>query len=453
MILVVEDSESDVQVTVESLHMNAAMAAKKGVMKVFEQHLPKFLGNKIFKGGVILSITYRDMTQDVHKDLTLAFSEYRGRVRNDWRRGRWILTCIPIQTQCTYCLYVCSRSVEGLTPVHVAAAWGKVSILYLLLVNGGDPWLLDEDRNNAFHYALQERHWDVLQLLHRFRLRDKLSDDSVKYTITLNKIILTRGDTCLEYGTTPEPLGNTSYVERHISSTIGVKEYYEEPYTILCEDKHLTKVTKEHETLDNQNPTDQYQNVFFPELLNEITSVCKSREIGNIVNNSDITNDAVQVTSDNNLVVCSGYKTNQSDDILVDSLHIDSSDVRQTQSNLCDIVTPSLLAVEDTFLSSMDGDYATCNEYDSLSKEYIYLDQEEGIALLERILPVKSLWTVHTHPCHYPVDWFGCWTFPLIKENCPSELEVLPPCPVLSDVPSWCLTDPSQGPAVIWPGY
>nr|CAD7459361.1 unnamed protein product [Timema tahoe] len=243
------------------------------------------------------------------------------------------------------------RSVEGLTPVHVAAAWGKVSLLYLLLVNGGDPWLLDEDRNNAFHYALQERHWDVLQLLHRFRLRDKLSDDSVKYTITLSKII--------------------------------------------------------------------------SKLLNEITSVCKSREIGNIVNNSDNTNDAVQVTSDNNLVVCSGYKTNQSDDILVDSLHIDSSDVRQTQSNLynCDIVTPSLLAVEDTFLSSMEGDYATCNEYDSLSKEYIYLDQEEGVALLERILPVKS------------------------------ELEVLPPCPVLSDVPSWCLTDPSQGPAVIWPGY
>nr|CAD7430542.1 unnamed protein product [Timema monikensis] len=163
----------------------------------------------------------------------------------------------------------------------------------------------------------------------------------------------------------------------------------------------LTEVTKEQEILDNQNPTDQDQMFFFPELSNEITSVCKSREIGNKVNNSDITNDAVQVTSDKNLVVYSGCKTNtknnQSDDIWVDSLHVPSSDVRQTQSNLYngDIeethnVTPSLLAVEDTLL--------TCSKYESLSKEYLYLDEEKGVALLERSLPVKSV-SEHQEAC------------------------------------------------------
>ena len=38
--------------------------------------------------------------------------------------------------------FVCSCS-EGITPVHIAAMQGRCENLHLLLLHGGDPYLLD----------------------------------------------------------------------------------------------------------------------------------------------------------------------------------------------------------------------------------------------------------------------------------------------------------------------
>ncbi|XP_063241826.1 ankyrin repeat and LEM domain-containing protein 1-like isoform X2 [Bacillus rossius redtenbacheri] len=61
------------------------------------------------------------------------------------------------------------RSVEGLTPVHVAAVWGQVATLYLLLVNGGDPRLTDEEGRDAFQHARLKRQVTALRLLESFQ--------------------------------------------------------------------------------------------------------------------------------------------------------------------------------------------------------------------------------------------------------------------------------------------
>ncbi|XP_014670550.1 PREDICTED: uncharacterized protein LOC106811446 [Priapulus caudatus] len=47
------------------------------------------------------------------------------------------------------------RSSEGLTPLHVSAIWGKQEVLHLLLANGADPFLMDEDGDDALDLARQ----------------------------------------------------------------------------------------------------------------------------------------------------------------------------------------------------------------------------------------------------------------------------------------------------------
>jgi ankyrin repeat protein len=83
------------------------------------------------------------------------------------------------------------RSVDKQTPVHIAAAWGRVCILHLLLLNGGDPWFSDSDGNNAFHYAYKEQHWNVIELLQSSWLIDSYkAEDSnkEKYILTFGKL-------------------------------------------------------------------------------------------------------------------------------------------------------------------------------------------------------------------------------------------------------------------------
>ncbi|XP_033107318.1 ankyrin repeat and LEM domain-containing protein 1-like isoform X2 [Anneissia japonica] len=57
------------------------------------------------------------------------------------------------------------RSHEGMTPVMVAASWGRFQALQILLVNGGDPELRDEDNKDALDHAIDGGSWDCKQLL------------------------------------------------------------------------------------------------------------------------------------------------------------------------------------------------------------------------------------------------------------------------------------------------
>jgi len=77
-----------------------------------------------------------------------------------------------------------------MTPVHVAAAWGRINILELLLANGGDPLHLDNDGRSPFHYAFDGKYFKVMTLLSKYceNIQDK--NDNLKYNIILGKLSL-----------------------------------------------------------------------------------------------------------------------------------------------------------------------------------------------------------------------------------------------------------------------
>ncbi|XP_048833330.1 ankyrin repeat and LEM domain-containing protein 1 [Brienomyrus brachyistius] len=70
-----------------------------------------------------------------------------------------------------------ARSVEDLTPLHVAALWGCYQNLKLLLQNGGNPNLEDQDGNTATDLANQQDNRKCAQLLKEYRSWDALGTD------------------------------------------------------------------------------------------------------------------------------------------------------------------------------------------------------------------------------------------------------------------------------------
>ncbi|KAJ8029469.1 Ankyrin repeat and LEM domain-containing protein 1 [Holothuria leucospilota] len=82
------------------------------------------------------------------------------------------------------------RSVEGLTPVHVAATWGRFQALQLLLANGGDPSLKDEDDQTALSLAKSTEKWDCISLLQQLESEavndleedEDVGEESIIYT-------------------------------------------------------------------------------------------------------------------------------------------------------------------------------------------------------------------------------------------------------------------------------
>ncbi|EGI61437.1 PREDICTED: uncharacterized protein LOC105149907 isoform X1 [Acromyrmex echinatior] len=91
------------------------------------------------------------------------------------------------------------RSNDGMTPVHVAAAWGRINILQLLLANGGDPLRLDNDGRSPFHYAFDGKYFNVVTMLANYCESTQDEDDKPKYNMMLDKVLVTNGDVIGEY--------------------------------------------------------------------------------------------------------------------------------------------------------------------------------------------------------------------------------------------------------------
>ncbi|CAG9839599.1 unnamed protein product [Diabrotica balteata] len=96
---------------------------------------------------------------------------------------------------------VCSD--DGLTPVHIAAAWGRMEILEMLLKFGGDPESRDSNWMTPIHYATKESYLDCLDLLKSYLpskydvLYNMEKEDCFQYN--LDKVFINNGYATGEY--------------------------------------------------------------------------------------------------------------------------------------------------------------------------------------------------------------------------------------------------------------
>ncbi|XP_076234753.1 uncharacterized protein LOC143179420 [Calliopsis andreniformis] len=91
------------------------------------------------------------------------------------------------------------RSADGLTPVHVAAAWGRVTVLELLLANGGDPLCLDDEGRSPFHYAFDGKYYKAIVVLGKYCENITKEDTLTKHKMTFDKLLINNGDILAEY--------------------------------------------------------------------------------------------------------------------------------------------------------------------------------------------------------------------------------------------------------------
>nr|CAH7734612.1 unnamed protein product [Callosobruchus chinensis] len=104
------------------------------------------------------------------------------------------------------------RSEDGLTPVHIAAAWGRSEILRLLLGCGGDPEARDSNRLTPIHYAHKEAHRDCLKVLAQhlqrkgevlFAGKDQPPEGCIQ--LLFDKIVINNGQNIGEYQIEDKP--------------------------------------------------------------------------------------------------------------------------------------------------------------------------------------------------------------------------------------------------------
>ncbi|CDW53584.1 LEM and Ank domain containing protein [Trichuris trichiura] len=80
------------------------------------------------------------------------------------------------------------RNLDGITPVHVAACWGRFENLELLLCFGGDPLLHDNEEMGALDMAIEEAHWPCVRLIMRWCALDAKSVTEMVNVCVLEKL-------------------------------------------------------------------------------------------------------------------------------------------------------------------------------------------------------------------------------------------------------------------------
>ncbi|KAM5193347.1 ankyrin repeat and LEM domain-containing protein 1 [Mantella aurantiaca] len=71
------------------------------------------------------------------------------------------------------------RSIEELTPVHVAASWGCCKALTFLLRKGGNPNIQDQDGNTALELALMEKNRRCVVALQEYERKEDIHPDQI----------------------------------------------------------------------------------------------------------------------------------------------------------------------------------------------------------------------------------------------------------------------------------
>ncbi|KAJ8924360.1 hypothetical protein NQ315_007156, partial [Exocentrus adspersus] len=137
------------------------------------------------------------------------------------------------------------RSDDGLTPVHIAAAWGKIEILNLLLTSGGDPEARDSNYMTPVLYARREEFVDCLDLLKSYLpvkndVLNREKEDCENYDLVLDKILINNGHTVGEYQIVNEYQPDSITKEKRFEHLNDLPQSNSTEYVMNWFNKHVT---------------------------------------------------------------------------------------------------------------------------------------------------------------------------------------------------------------------
>ncbi|KAJ0174002.1 hypothetical protein K1T71_010148 [Dendrolimus kikuchii] len=331
---------------------------------------------------------------------------------------------------------------DGVTPVHIAAIWGRVDNLKLLIGCGGDPSRRDIDGHSAFDYAAREQQWDVYDYLHN--VIDQ-SDDSIgsecAYTLDLDKVLVTTDQMVAEYEPMTDDQTNNSRKSEMIrewcdKNTFIINKLYPTILgeTYLIDDESAPWKSGDFTkniTLDLTNNNIAHDDTFKTCLSNKVVEisgirrldvteqikcVCDSKDARkSVYNNFSLPGSPSNISHKNyntksSLKMCKHLKNvsaelrekltlnNQSDSN--DSNEIDkASEVVQNKTN--EWLSKTDADVNNTRRSSASSGVSSNYSGGSIvlanvHEEYKYEDKEESVVLIEKRLRVS--------PAVLPVD-------------------------------------------------
>ncbi|KOC66750.1 Ankyrin repeat and LEM domain-containing protein 1 [Habropoda laboriosa] len=141
------------------------------------------------------------------------------------------------------------RSADGLTPVHVAAAWGRVTVLELLLANGGDPLCLDDEGRSPFHYAFDGKYYKAIVILGKYCENTTKEEKVIKYKMTFDKLLISSANVIAEY-TAPQI---SNIIRENILNDNIINEYKRERITNI---KHIHSFNSSNINVNSDNQFD-----------------------------------------------------------------------------------------------------------------------------------------------------------------------------------------------------
>ncbi|CAD0203047.1 unnamed protein product [Chrysodeixis includens] len=123
---------------------------------------------------------------------------------------------------------------DGVTPVHIAAIWGRLDNLKLLIGCGGDPSHRDLDGHSAFDYATREEQWEVFDYLHNvIDQTDGAPGQKCAYTLDLERVLLTTDQIVAEYGPITDentqekaPIRKTELINEWCANSLAINKLY-----------------------------------------------------------------------------------------------------------------------------------------------------------------------------------------------------------------------------------
>lgn len=80
------------------------------------------------------------------------------------------------------------RTKEGITPLHLSITKQNIDVLKLLLNNGGDPFVLDNNGRSCFHYALENKYHKIVNILYDYCKDSQTKDEESNYEMSLGKL-------------------------------------------------------------------------------------------------------------------------------------------------------------------------------------------------------------------------------------------------------------------------